>query len=269
MSTTTGAALREESVELWNGRLTMKVKVAGSGPDLVFLHPTSGPAWVPLLSHLAERFTVHLPELPGTSAGDPYAVHVIDELPDLVLAYEEMTRRLGLTRPVLVGHSFGGMLAAELAAHFPSLPERLILMDSLGLWRDDIPVVNLATTPPEQVPAMLFADPSGPVAQAVLKPPDDPDQARAAMVARVWAMASSGKYLWPIPDRGLRGRLHRIAASTLLLWGREDRVVPVEHADEFAGLIPDSKVAVVEGAGHLPHLEKGQQTATLVDEFLG
>jgi pimeloyl-ACP methyl ester carboxylesterase len=262
-------AISQEVFDVWDKKLTIRVNVAGTGAPVLYLHPAGGLAWDPFLYHLAERHTVYAPEFPGTSAGDPYAIHVIDELSDLVLAYEEVVRRLGLEQPVVVGPAFGGMLAAELAVHFPALPGKLVLLNPLGLWRDDRPVSNLMTKPPGELPALLFHDPTSTIAQAALKLPDDPDEARAATAARIWALGSTGKFIWPIPDRGLRGRLHRISARTLIVWGRQDRVISAEYASEFADHIADSKVALIDNCGHLPQVEQFTQTAAVVDDFLG
>jgi pimeloyl-ACP methyl ester carboxylesterase len=261
--------ISEEAVEVWDGRLTMRVKVAGAGAPLLYLHPAGGLAWDPFLSHLAERYTVYAPEFPGTSVGDPYAVHTIDDLSDIVLMYEELTRRLGLARPVVVGQSFGGMLAAELAAAFPALASKLVLLGPIGLWRDDAPVTNWIATPPDQLPALLFHDPAGPAAQAALAMPDDPEAARAAIAGMVWAFGCTGKFTWPIPDRGLRNRIHRITARTLIVWGRQDALVSSSYADDFAALISDSRAVIIDDCGHIPQVEAFGETARVVDEFLG
>jgi pimeloyl-ACP methyl ester carboxylesterase len=261
--------INEDAVDVWDGRLTIRVKVAGAGAPLLYLHPAAGLAWDPFLSHLAERYTVYAPEFPGTSVGDPYAIHTIEDLSDVVLAYEELTRRLGLTRPVVVGQSFGGMLAAELAAYFPGLPEKLVLLDPIGLWRDDHPVANWIATPPDRLPALLFKDPASPAAQAMLAMPEDPEIARAATAAFVWALGCTGKFAWPIPDRGLRNRLHRIAAGTLIVWGRDDSLIDVAYAEEFERLIAGSKVVVIDDCGHIPQVEQYEQTVAVVDGFLG
>ena len=143
MSTTASPpVISEEALGVWGGQLTIRVKTAGTGPPLLYLHPAGGLMWDPFLSHLAERYSVYAPEFPGTSVGDPYAIHKIDDLSDVVLVYEEIVRKLGLTRPVIVGQSFGGMIAAELAAHFPALPAKVVLLDPIGLWREDAPVAN-------------------------------------------------------------------------------------------------------------------------------
>lgn len=264
----TQPSVREETVDVWNGRLRLRVKVAGQGAPLLYLHGSTGLVWDPFLARLAEQYTVYAPEFPGTSAGDPDAAHIIDHLSDMVLVYEEACRSLGLTEPVVVGHDFGGMLAAELAACFPGLPGKLVLVSPLGLWRDDLPVAQLAAASQAELPGLLFHDPSGDVAQAALTLPEDPEAAVEAAAGMVWSLGSTGKYIWPVPDRGLRARLHRVAVRTLIVWGCEDRLAPVAYADEFAGLIAGSSVALVEDSGHLPQLEQFKQAVTKIEEFL-
>jgi pimeloyl-ACP methyl ester carboxylesterase len=261
--------IREQTFDVWGGALTMHVKVAGTGPPLLYLHQATGLVWDRFLAHFADRYTVYAPELPGTSDGDPHAVHAVDELFELVLIYEEVIRRLGLIRPIVVGQSFGGMLAAELAACFPASVGKLVLLDPMGLWQDDAPVGDWMTATASTLPALLFHDPAGDAAQEVLRPPTEAAAAQAWIADRVWATGCAGKFLWPIPDRGLRNRLHRITASTLIVWGRQDRLVPVRYASEFAELIADSKVAVIDECGHLPQIEQFTQTADIVVDFLG
>jgi len=261
--------ISEETLSVWGGRIKMRIKVAGAGAPLVYLHPAAGLAWDPFLSHLAQRHTVYAPEFPGTSVGDPYAIHQVDTLGDVVLIYEEVVRRLGLTKPVLVGQSFGGMLAAEIAAFYPELPSSLVLLDPIGLWLDQHPVANWIATPADQLPQLLFADPAGPAARAALALPEDPEQQRAAIAGLVWAFGCTGKFVWPIPDRGLRTRLHRIAARTLIVWGREDKLIDVAYAGEFADGIGGSKVAIINDCGHIPQVEKYEETVKVVSEFLG
>lgn len=267
--TTTQLTISEATVPVWDGRITLRVKVAGAGTPLIYFHPAGGLTWDPFLSHLAESYTVYAPEFPGTSMGDPYAIHQVDDLSDMILIYEELVRKLGLVKPVVVGQSFGGMIAAELASRFPDLPSSLILLDPIGLWNEAHPTANWITTPPEKLPELLFHDPSSPAAQAMLAMPEDPEQQRASVAGLVWAFGCTGKFVWPIPDRGLRSRLHRIAAQTLIVWGREDRLADVAYASEFADAIAGSKVALFENCGHIPQVEKYGETAATVDEFLG
>ena len=97
---TTGTAdVRDETVEVWDGRLRLRVKVAGDGPPLVYFHPLSGLAWEPLLDQLAQRHTVYAPEHPGTTPGEPQAITQVHTFTELLLVYEEGFRARGLERP--------------------------------------------------------------------------------------------------------------------------------------------------------------------------
>jgi pimeloyl-ACP methyl ester carboxylesterase len=247
----------------------MRVKVAGSGPDVVYLHAAGGPTWDAFLERLAEAYTVYAPEVPGTSAGDPGAIREVDDLWDLVLIYEEAVRALGLERPAALGPSFGGMLGCELAAGFPALFSRLVVMDPIGLWLDDAPVVNWLVASPEELPALLFRDPEGDAARSVLAPPADPAEAPAAMARTVWSMGCTAKFVWPVPDKGLAKRLHRIEIPSLVIWGKQDRLVPVVYAEEFGRRIAGSRVEIIDECGHAPEIEQLEATVALVSEFLG
>lgn len=269
--TTDGVSLREEVVPVADGRLRIRVSVAGEGPPLVYLHPAGGPGWDPFLDRLSETHTVYAPDHPGTSPDDPHAIHAVETWLELVLAYEELLRGLGVERPVVVGQSYGGMLAAELGAIFPGAVSRLVLLDPIGLWRDDapIPLVELCAAGPEELPGFLFRDPQGEAARAAFTPPSDPEEAVKAIAAQVWALGCTAKFFWPVADHGLSRRLHRVTAQTLIVWGRDDALVPLVYAGEFADRIADSRVAIIEEAGHIPQLEQTAATLAVVEEFLG
>lgn len=259
----------DRTVSTWNGEVTLTFRVAGSGPALVYLHPAAGPGWDPFLDLLAGHYTVYAPEFPGTTPGDPHAIHRIDTLWDAVLIYEQALRELGVQGAVLVGQSFGGMLAAELAAAYPGMFSRIVLMDPIGLWDDEHPVANWMTTPAPALPALLFADPAGPAAQAMLAMPDDPEAVILAQAQLVWNMGATGKLCWPIPDRGLRKRLHRISAPTLIVWGEDDALVSSFYADEFVRGIADGRAVIIPDCGHIPQVEQTEATWSAVVPFLG
>jgi pimeloyl-ACP methyl ester carboxylesterase len=265
---TKAAAAQDRVLSVWDGRVDLHVKVAGSGPAVVYLHSAGGLHWSPFLDRLAEHHTVYAPEVPGTSAGDSAAIGEVDDLWDLVLIYEEMVRTLGLERPVAVGASFGGMLGCEVAAAFPTLLGRLVVIDPIGLWLDEAPVVNWLMAAPESLPAVLFHDPTGDAAKAVLMPPEDPDEAAATIARTVWSTGCTAKFIWPIPDKGLAKRLHRIAVPSLVIWGKQDGLVPVAYAAEFGRRIARSRVEIIDACGHAPEIEQLEQTFALVSEFL-
>ena len=146
----TVAEVREEIVPVGNGRVDMRVQVRGSGPPLVFLHPAAGFAWDPFLEQLATERTVYAPLVPGTSPEDPDAIDEVRDLWELVLLEQEALAALGLLGADLVGSSFGGMLACELQATFPGMFGKLVVLDPIGLWRDDTPGRELAAWPPRR-----------------------------------------------------------------------------------------------------------------------
>jgi pimeloyl-ACP methyl ester carboxylesterase len=246
----------------------LRVRSAGQGPPVVFFHGPWGLEWDPFLDELARRFTVHAPDHPGTTPGQPDDIFHLDGLWDLVLCYDELLDALGLTQAALVGHSFGAMVACELAAAYPRRVSRLALFDPIGFWRDDAPVVNWMLLNVGELPGFVFRDPAGEAARRLFAPADDAEARAAARVRVMWAMGATGKFIWPIPDKGLGKRIHRVTAPALLVWGAEDRLVPSAYADEFARRLPGARVEMVAGAGHAPHLEQPQTVARLVTDFL-
>jgi len=268
--TASAAAVRDETAEVWDGRLKLHVKVAGDGPPLLFFHPLSGLAWNPLLDQLAQRHTVYAPEHPGTSPGDPQAISQVQTFTELLLIYEELTRELGLERPVVIGQSFGGMVAADLAATFPRLFSRLVLLSPVGLWRDDapIPLMQMVAGPPEDLPKYLFAHPESETAQATLALPDDPELIPKAIAQGAWNIGCTTKFAWPIADHGLGRRLYRIQVPTLIVWGRQDALIPVAYAAEFGSRIAGSQVEVIDDCGHVLQADQPEHTWTALSKFL-
>jgi pimeloyl-ACP methyl ester carboxylesterase len=253
----------ESFIELRDGRFKIRVLKAGHGPPLVFLHGFGGLLWDPLLDALASTHHVVAPEHPG--AGESQGLEHVEDLWDLVLYYNELLDAFGFDRVTLVGHSFGGMVAAEIAATSPHRVDQLVLIAPVGLWRDDHPVPDFSGVPRASLPSLLFADPDGPAAAMLPSPdPTDPESLfRAAQTT-----ASVLQFTWPLPDKGLSKRLYRLAAPTLLVWGAHDAMVHPDYADDFEALIADSRVEIVDGAGHLPQLEQPERTIAAVTDFV-
>lgn len=263
-------AVSEEVRRVWNDGLEIHVQVGGSGPPLLFLHAAGGLRWGAFQDRLAESYTVYAPQLPGTHPSDPHAIDKVENFADLVLAYEELVRALGIAGAPVIGESFGGMLAADLAAHFPALFSKVVLLAPAGLWLDDHPpaVFELTAAKPEEVPGYLFANPDSEIAQAFFALPEDPELIPGIIAALVWAQGCSGKFLWPIPEQGTAKRLHRVSAPTLIVFGSEDRVMPAVYGEEYARLIPGSRLEIFEGCGHIPQVEELERTLELVGSFL-
>ncbi len=260
--------VREEQLTVLDGTVTFSVAIVGEGPALMYLHPAGGLEFDSFIEDLATRYTVYAPRFPGTDPNAPYEIHKLPTLLDALLAYEELVRALGITRPVLVGQSFGGMLAAELAALFPGVPSAVVLLDPIGLWREDLPIANWTTLPMEELAALLFHDLDCEGARAMTELPDDPDAVADIVANLTWALGCTAKFVWPIPDTGLVRRLHRIVAPTLIVWGEQDRLIPVGYADEFSSRIRRSRVLIVPDCGHIPQVERPDVVIPQVGAFL-
>jgi pimeloyl-ACP methyl ester carboxylesterase len=257
-------------VEVWDGDVRTKVLIGGDGPPLLFLHPVIGLQWDPFIETLAEHHTVYAPYLPGTVPGDPDAHKALDDVWDLTLCYYEILDALGLGgAPVdIVGHSFGGMLGAELAACDPARVSKLVMLNPIGLWVDGRPFRNPNVLSLPELAAAAFADPTGPVATAALAMPEEPEAFGEAIISITWTMGVAAKWWWPIPDRGLRKRIHRITADSLVIWGKEDGIISPEYAGDFARLIRRCRAEVLDNAAHVPQLERFDVVPDMVREFL-
>ena len=254
-------------VSIRDGAVSFRVRSAGRGPHVVYLHSFhEGSGWSPFLDRLAARYTVHAPLHPGVagSAG----LETLEDVFDLTLAYEELLDALGIGTVTLVGHFFGGMVAAELAAVFPERVGRLVLVSPLGLWRDDAPSEDLLILPREDLPAVLFRDPASEAARRWAAGPASEEENLAAQIESIQRRAAMAKFVWPIPDKGIKKRLHRIAAPTLVLWGDADRANPVVYAEAWQQRIKGAALSLLPG-GHMVLHETPDVAAAAVAEFVG
>lgn len=257
----------ERVVEIRGGAVGFRVLSAGRGAPLVYFHSFhERDGWSPFLARLARAATVYAPLHPGVQGST--GVETLDDLLDLVLAYDELLDRLGIVSASVVGHAFGGMVAAELAAIVPPRVDRLVLVSPLGLWRDDAPPADVLILPAEDLAPILWHEPDAAVARQWAALPESQAENVRAQIESIQRRAAMAKFVWPIPDRGLRKRLHRITAPTLLLWGDGDRANPLVYVEEWQRAIKGAAVRLVRG-GHMVLHEAPEPVAAHVVEFLG
>ncbi len=228
----------------------------GAGEDVVFLHGASGlDADNPFLLKLAEKYRVTAPLLPGFGASDECAS--IRDMQDVTLHTLDVLEALGLKRPILAGHSMGGMIAAEMAAVAPNEVDRLVLIASAGLWIEEYPSPDLFSLLPREFPPLLFHDAAfGQKMMTADIDISDPAFLIPFLVNNSRTMGMAGKFLFPIPERGLKDRIHRIKARTVLVWGDSDRIYPAPYAHAFKDAIPGAELVIVAEAGHMVPVEK-------------
>jgi pimeloyl-ACP methyl ester carboxylesterase len=258
---------------------------AGSGPVIVLVHgiTSSSRTWSTVVPLLAERHTVIAPDLLGHGAsGKPRGDYSLgahaSNLRDLLLA-------LGHERATVVGHSLGGGIALQFAYQFPERLERLALVSSGGLGREVSILLRAATLPgAEYVLPVLSGRPVRGVTSTAVK-------ALGRFGIRPGTDAVGiGEGFGSLGDvEARRAFLHtarsiiepsgqRVSASdrlylaswlpTLIVWGENDRMIPVAHGRAAAEAMPDSRLEIFEGAGHFPFNEDPERFARVVTDFV-
>jgi pimeloyl-ACP methyl ester carboxylesterase len=250
-----------------DGKFSVELYTYGTGQPLLYLHGAGGLLGMdPFLEELGKDFKVIAPHLPGY--GESTGGELIDDVVDAALFYHQLMDDLGIDSAHLVGHSMGGMLAAEVAALDVHRAKKLVLVGAAGFWLDENPIPDFFALDLKDLGSYLFHDPKSPFAQLFLAIPQDMNALADMYVERVKRLSTASKFLWPIPDRGLKKRAYRIAAPTLVLWGSSDRLIPPVYAAEFTRNIKHAKVQMIEAAGHMLPYEQPEAFCQAVRTFL-
>jgi pimeloyl-ACP methyl ester carboxylesterase len=251
------------------GGKQIRMLVGGRGPALLYLHSAGADGeWLDAHERLARDFTVHLPSHPGF--GESSGLDEVDDVSDLVLHYADLQDVCGLRGAPIVGTSFGGWIAAELAALYPERVRTLVLVDAVGLWIDAQPIAEIFGTTPPELARKMFHDQQHPIAalmHAFTTIADVPEEIALAQMKVLEAVAKVGWNPY-LHDPKLGRRLRRVTARTLIVWGREDGITPLAYAERWRAGIPGARLAVIERCGHLPAVERPDELARLVTEFL-
>lgn len=262
-------AVEPSTLSVRNGLFNVPVYRKGTGAPLLWLHGAGGlnKGWTPELEALSQHYDVIAPVHPGWD--DTPGLELIDDIHDMVFYYQDVLDALGLASLNVAGHSVGGMFAAELAAARPDMVKKLVLTCPVGLWMDETPVADMFIALPHELPGLLFGDLSNPIIGQLFTRPTDPDEMADAMYLQLTNFSATGKFVWPIPDKGLKKRLHRIQSPTLILWGDQDKLAPPAYGPLFESKIAKSQLVTIKGAGHMLPLENTEAWAKEIVGFLG
>ena len=250
--------------------VSVRVLAAGHGAPLVFLHGVSGfLSDDAFLERLASRYRVYAPERPGY--GESTGEELLENMLDFALHGWDVVSALRLERPHLVGHSLGGMIAAEMAAIAPNDVGKLVLVGAAGLWLPEHPVPDLFSCfLPQDYARLLFHDADAGQAMLVGGMDFGGMEALAEFyITNSRRMATAGKLLFPIPDRYVTKRLYRVTAETLVLWGEEDRLMPPVYGEKWRALIAGARLVQIAGAGHMLPYEQPDAFIAALSSFLG
>jgi pimeloyl-ACP methyl ester carboxylesterase len=225
------------------GGVGTAVLAAGEGEPIVFFHGGGVLEGFDCFLRLAERFRLLVPYHPGfgPSADDP-SVTSID---DWVRHYVDLFEALGIEAPTLVGHSLGGWLAARFTSEHPERVGRLVVASASGLYLPDHPLANPFAVSFEEMLRMLTNDPS--VFDGLVPEPLDD----AFVEARNREARSVGQVVSRPFDPTLEERLRGLTTPALVVWGAEDRIVPVAHAYAWQAALPNAELRIFPGRGHL------------------
>jgi pimeloyl-ACP methyl ester carboxylesterase len=235
---------------------------AGSGAPLVFLHGANGGGrLLPFMEKLAARFEVIAPEHPGFGRSD--SPDWLDNVSDLGHFYAAFLERLGLSDATLVGTSLGGWIAAETALRAPARLRALVLACAAGLRIEGTPKANIFLWSAQELTRNLVHDQA--LAEKMLAAPQSDEDRDLALKNRF----ATAKLAWSprLYDPQLQKWIHRIETPTLVLWGREDKIIPCAYAHAFAERIKGARVHMFEGCGHLPHVEKADDYVEQIIAF--
>jgi pimeloyl-ACP methyl ester carboxylesterase len=183
---------------------------------------------------------------------------------DLVYHYLDVMDELGLDRPHVVGASFGGWIAAELAVAAPHRIGSLVLLAPAGLRLPEHPVADLFLMTPEELVAALFHDPAAGAGMLPAEPDVD------FILAQYRDMSALARFAWTpfLSNPKLERRLRRITAPTLVGCPSDDRLIPVAHGRRYAERIGGARYAEVADCGHAMYFERPAEFADLVRTFV-
>jgi len=260
--------MKSRFLKLKSSGARIQVIEVGKGKDLLFLHGAGGHLPNdPLIAALAGKYRVLAPLLPGY--GESSGEDELRDMLDVTLHTLDVLEALKLRKPVVVGHSMGGMIAAEMAAIAHTEIEKLCLLAPAGLWLDEHPIVDIFTKLPYELPALLFHDAELGRRLMTAGGGDmgDPEFLKQFLVTNARRLGMAGKLRFPIPDRGLSQRLRRITARTLIVWGREDALIPPLYGGAFKKAISKARLVRIAKAGHAVGQEKPEAVLKAIRDF--
>jgi pimeloyl-ACP methyl ester carboxylesterase len=255
---------REETISV--GGIAVHTWVGGQGDPLLVLHGAGGNrGWRRWIERVAERFTVWAPTHPGFGrSGDADWMEGIDDLARFYLWFIDAAR---LRRPHVLGHSIGGWIAAEMAVMSPASMDKVVLVAPTGLKPETGEILDVFYYPPAQLVQMNVHDPKTiPEWDELFGRPPTPAELEIAVRNREMTARLTWKPYMHNPRLG--PFLPRVTNPALIVWGREDRVVPAVCGEQYRRLLPNATLTVLDRCGHLPPIEQPDAFARLVVDFL-
>ncbi|MGH6769910.1 MAG: alpha/beta fold hydrolase [Xanthobacteraceae bacterium] len=246
--------------------LKLQIERRGKGPPLLLLPGEEGLEHeAPFLDELAKKYEVIILSAPGFGRSTrPDWITGPDDIAYMVL---DVVDDLGLQNIPVVGFSFGGWIAAEMATKDDSFISKLVLVDPYGIKTGkptEREIADVWLLGADEVTALKWHDAANAKRDFKSMPED-----KLTIVAR--DRETFARFGWEpyLHNPKLKHRLHRIKVPTLLIWGENDGIVTTRYGETFRKLIPGTRLVTIPKAGHLPQIEQPQAFLAELNTFLG
>jgi pimeloyl-ACP methyl ester carboxylesterase len=240
-----------------------------SDRNLILMHGLGGYAerWDNILPFLNKKFHIYVPDLIGYGQSDKPSV---DYTPEFFVKFVfDFVETLGIKKTFMIGTSLGGQIVAECAATQKSIIERIVLISPAGIMRKSTPTLDAYTMaalyPTKESVKTAYQMMVGPGKQiseiSIERFVNNMSRPNAKM-----AFLSTLLGLKNAPD--IFDKLAKITVPTLLVWGKEDKLIPFEYSQQFISSINNCEFIPMEGCGHSPYVEDPEKLSEVVIKFL-
>ncbi|MGH2585173.1 MAG: alpha/beta fold hydrolase [Dehalococcoidia bacterium] len=258
--TTAAQQWTDQSLEVAGCRLAM-MKGGTGDPLFVLHHDIGGAGWLPFYDQLARRFSVYVPSHPGYDQSE--RPDWMRSVRDVAVVYQCAIRHLGLEAPTLVGLGFGGWIAAEMATMSPGRFSRLVLVGAMGLHPPHGEIFDQALVNTQAYIKTGLQDAD--TFEATFGADPSVDQLEQWETNREMTFRIAWQpYMY---SQTLPYLLSCVDTPALVVWGDQDRIVPLSAGERYAELLPNACLEIVRGGGHFLDLERPDELSTLITAF--
>ncbi len=249
-----------------------KIRYLESGSEkkiIVLLHGLGASAerWEFVIPEFSDHYKIIVPDLIGFGQSDKPLVDYTSEFFSNFIY--DFLQKLGITKTNIIGSSLGGQITASFVSQHPEVIEKMVLVSPSGIMKNSTPALDAyvmaALYPDIEVAKNAFQMMAGPARQINLKIVENFVERMKLPNAK---MAFMSTLLGLKNAEIITPSLQKISVPTLIIWGKNDPVIPIKYADEFVSGIKDCRFYTMDDCGHTPYVDEPQKFTKLVLDFL-